>query len=77
MEKCLTYILNVTEIISNRIGIVLKKVNFSVHVGSKHNSLKVIVIYRKEPTKKYIKGKTCIEAARQELIELKNCLGTE
>ena len=68
-----TKLLNVTQINSKRTTVVLNKVNISVHMGGKHNSLKVIVIYRKEPTKKYIKGKTCREAAQQELIELKNC----
>ena len=65
-----TYTFNVTRINSKSSVVVL---NISVHMGGKHNSLKVIVIYRKEPTKKYIKGKTCREAAQQELIELKNC----
>ena len=66
-------LLRITQIHSKRTVVVLNNVNISVHRGGKHNSLKVIVIYRKEPTKKYIKGKTYREAAQQELIELKNC----
>ena len=52
LEKYPSYVyIHCTEIFSNRTSTVLNKVNFSVQMGGKHNSLKVIVIYRKEPTK--------------------------